>query len=246
MLRRFRKWLLTTEFHVRHPFMARLDKMIKLVGLYVCRFVKPPAWPRNQDGRVYINLGCGTISHPAFINVDANVNGNIHYVRPIQNLRVFKDNYADLIYASHCLEHFGHREVRAVLREWYRVIKPEGVLRLGVPDFDKLLDLYKLTRNNLAEIQEFLMGGQTYRLNSHGVVFNESSLTALLYSVGFREVRPWKRNADELTSLADCTGIQVMVYEDTGNVAGDLSTAFDDDGRMKKVICVSLNLEAIK
>src|SRR4051794_6082292 len=38
----------------------------------------------------------------------------------IDKLHEFADDTADLIYASHVLEHFGRHEVSNVLREWYQ------------------------------------------------------------------------------------------------------------------------------
>jgi predicted SAM-dependent methyltransferase len=190
------------------------------------RVIAPPRCPKNPDGKIYVNLGCGYISHPAFINVDALVARHIHYIRPVDDLRPFPDDSVDLVYASHCLEHFSHREVNRVLTEWRRVLKPNGILRLGVPDFDQLVALYEHSGQDIEAIEGYLMGAQTYPLNAHYVAFTVASLTRRLRQVGFSEVRPWQRDNDYLTSLPDCTGI---VHELNG-----------------KAFPISLNLEAIK
>src|SRR5262249_41953431 len=109
--------------------------------------------------------------------------------------------------------------------EWRRVLRPGGVLRLGVPDIDQLIALYHAS-GDIEAIQEYLMGGQTYPLNAHYTAFTRKSLTDRLLSVGFSDVRAWDRSTDELTSLPDCTGLTVTVG----------STTF----------ALSLNLEAIK
>jgi predicted SAM-dependent methyltransferase len=132
----------------------------------------------------------------------------------------------DLVYVSHCLEHFSHHKIRQVLSEWRRVLKPGGILRLGVPDFDVLLAIYHANENNVNAIEQYLMGGQTYPLNAHYSIFTKKSLTELLFQVGFREVREWRHGSDDLTSLNDCTSL-------TTNVNGE-------------TLSISLNLEAIK
>jgi len=45
------------------------------------------------------------------------------------------DDYADIVYNSECLEHFPWREYPTVLKEWCRVVKPGGMIRIEVPDF---------------------------------------------------------------------------------------------------------------
>jgi predicted SAM-dependent methyltransferase len=200
----------------------RLEELI----IRTSRFLTPAAPKKTPDGRILLNLGCGYTTHPAFTNVDALAAWHVHYIRPVNDLRPFADGSVDLVYVSHCLEHFSHRKVGSVLMEWHRVLKPGGVLRLGVPDFDALLEVYEASGRDMDSIQGYLMGGQDYPLNFHQVSFNRSSLTRLLLNVGFQEVRPWLRDVDELTSLPDCTALTVKV--------GD------------RVIGVSLNLEAIK
>ena len=46
----------------------------------------------------------------------------------------YKDNSVDVIYASHVLEYFDREDARAVLDEWYRVLKPEGTLWFNIGD----------------------------------------------------------------------------------------------------------------
>jgi predicted SAM-dependent methyltransferase len=206
--------------------LRRVQAMAHNACIRLAHLVAPPAKPNNPDGKVCLNLGCGYVTHPTFINVDALVARHIHYIRPVDDLRPFKTNSVDLVYVSHCLEHIGHQRVDEVLAEWWRVLKPGGVLRLGVPDFEQLLAAFEAGGRNIETIQFFLMGGQDYPLNVHRTSFTKASLTNRLRAVGFREVRTWQWGSNELTSLPDFTNLQVTV-----------------DGR---TIPLSLNLEAIK
>ena len=52
----------------------------------------------------------------------------------------------DIVYSSHLLGHLTLKSANQYLREAYRVLKPEGVLRIVVPD------LYKICRNKLMNI----------------------------------------------------------------------------------------------
>jgi SAM-dependent methyltransferase len=98
--------------------------------------------PRNKDGKVYLNLGCGDYTSDEFINMDAVPFRKTHLVADIQRLYMFPSGSVDLIYASHVLEHIPRRNLERTLREWYRVLKPGGILRCGVPDFDGLVEIY--------------------------------------------------------------------------------------------------------
>jgi SAM-dependent methyltransferase len=194
-------------------------------GKFVRLFFRPP-FPMLQDGRINLHLGCGDIAHPDFVNIDGIPAKHIHYVRAIDKLSPFQDNSVDLVYASHCLEHFSHLKITNVLREWHRVLKINGILRLSVPDFNLILDIYNNNSQEINTIMAPLMGGQDYKLNIHYSVFTCSSLTALLTQVGFREVRRWQPGSSELTTFEDWSNRKIQVSG--------------------KEYPVSLNLEAVK
>ena len=192
---------------------------------FIRLFLRPPL-PNVGNGSIYLHLGCGPINHPMFINIDARPAPHIHYVRRIDNLSVFKNNTVDLIYASHCLEHFSHRKIAEVLKEWYRVLKKGGVLRVSVPDFDLLLQIYRNNRNDINTIVLPLMGGQDYRYNFHYAVFTTSSLSSLLRETGFTDIKSWEPGSMHLTTFDDWSAGKITIH-----------------GR---VYPVSLNIEAVK
>ena len=55
----------------------------------------------------------------------------------------------DTIYSSHALEYFDRDEVKEVLSEWKRVLKPGGILRTSVPDFESIVKVYLDSDKNL-------------------------------------------------------------------------------------------------
>lgn len=185
-----------------------------------------PAFPKLENGKMYLHLGCGSINHDQFINIDGLPAAHIHYIREIDNLSPFKDKTIDLIYASHCLEHFSHRKVSNVLSEWFRVLKDGGILRISVPDFDLLLKIYTENGNNMDTIIDVLMGQQDYKYNFHMTAFNKSILERLLTNVGFKETRIWQPNSCTLTTFNDFSSYEIV---------------FD-----QKSYPISLNIEAIK
>ncbi len=159
------------------------------VGGIQRRFRTPPK-PINPNGEVLIHLGCGGVAAKGFINVDGKALPHIHHVADLSTLPMFETGSADLVYACHVLEHFPQEEQRTVLWEWARVLKPGGVLRIAVPDFDKLLTIYQACDNEVHAIGGPLMGiADGY--SPHRWIFNDAYLRDVFKQAGLREVRPW-------------------------------------------------------
>jgi predicted SAM-dependent methyltransferase len=185
-----------------------------------------PAYPVNHDSRTYIHLGCGEINSPEYINVDSRPFPHIHHQHDVCELSIFKDEFADLIYTSHTLEHVSMLKLTQVLYEWKRVLKKGGILRIGVPNFDAIINIYKDNNQNIDAIWMPLMGGQEYPNNFHYAVFNKNYLTGLLLKCGFSEVSEWNPVVVENHNFEDWTSVK---YEVNG-----------------KIYPISLNLEAVK
>jgi ubiquinone/menaquinone biosynthesis C-methylase UbiE len=151
-----------------------------------------PALPAHAGGPVLLHIGCGRIASPEFINVDAQPYPHVHLVTDdIANLPQWDDGTVDMIYMSHILEHIQTTRLKAVLEEMNRLLKVGGILRLSVPDFDRLIEVYRAAHKDLDVIHQMLMGGQDSSYNIHYCAFNRKSLSRLLLGAGFREVRAW-------------------------------------------------------
>ena len=141
-----------------------------------------------------IHVGCWTRDIPGFINVDIVDLPHIHYKTGIDDLSMFDNEVADLIYSSHNFEYFDRIEAVKVLKEWARVLRSGGTLRIAVPDFDRLLDVYKAT-NTLERILGPLFGYMPVntpdgeKVLYHKTVYNYDSLKKLLEENGFNNVR---------------------------------------------------------
>jgi predicted SAM-dependent methyltransferase len=119
---------------------------------------------------------------------------------------MFRTDSVDLVYACHCLEHFPIAAVPRVLREWRRVLRPGGTLRLSVPDFDALVDGYLAGGRDVGTVEYPLLGGQSDRRDFHRAVFNRRRLTSLLEGAGFVGVAGWEPGASRLTTFDDWSG----------------------------------------
>lgn len=89
-----------------------------------------------------INIGCGYIAHPDWINLD------IVPVTPIVksfDLRrglPASSGTIDACYSSHVLEHLLSEEAKFLVQDCFRVLKPGGILRLVVPDLEDIAREY--------------------------------------------------------------------------------------------------------
>ena len=80
-----------------------------------------------------LDIGCGRIKcHPNCIGVDIFPFESVDVLADARDLWMFNDNELDFVVASHSLEHFP--DVKTVLKEWKRVIKPGGVIGVVVPN----------------------------------------------------------------------------------------------------------------
>lgn len=86
-----------------------------------------------------LDLGSGnTKPFPHFVGVDNGMDGNLPdvLVATCEKLDLFADRSCDLVFSSHLLEHIEEERVPATLKEWCRVIKPDGHLAMYLPDED--------------------------------------------------------------------------------------------------------------
>lgn len=141
-----------------------------------------------------LHLGCGQRYIPGFIHIDAIDYPHVDHVAAIDSLSFIQDSTIDLIYNCHVLEHFKRRDVGRVLLEWRRVLKPQGTLRVSVPDFGSLCDVYR-QYGRLDLVIGALFGRQDYLYNIHYNVFDFDDLSAALTRAGFVNVRryDWRR-----------------------------------------------------
>jgi predicted SAM-dependent methyltransferase len=94
----------------------------------------------------------------------------------------------DEIYLCHGLEHIPFADAEHVLSGLCKLLKPQGVMRLAVPDFEVLTDMYQ-EGVPLALIRGALMGGQDYPLNTHYSVWDYKLLKVTMEHAGLQDVK---------------------------------------------------------
>ena len=89
-----------------------------------------------------LNLGCGGTFHPDWVNVDVVPRPPHVFGYDVRRGVPFADVLFDVIYHSHVLEHFSRKDAAFFLRECLRALVPGGVLRVAVPDLERIARAY--------------------------------------------------------------------------------------------------------
>ena len=117
------------------------------------------------------------------------------YVNIIGNatdLDDFPDECCDEIYASHIIEHLGYmRQVMPVLKSFFRLLKPGGVVKISVPDLTVLCHLYldpSLETEARFHVMRMIYGGQTHEFDYHYGGYNLEMLGGFLHGCGFADI----------------------------------------------------------
>lgn len=146
----------------------------------------------NSNEPLNLHLGCGKRDIPGFYNIDRDKFDHIDTVSGIDNLPFVKDGTVDLIYSCHSLEYFDLFEVKEVLKEWHRVLKAGGTLRVSVPDFKKVIEVFGY-EGDLTSAYSFIYGRYSKDPNDpkiyHRLIYNEYMLRNVLEESGFKDFR---------------------------------------------------------
>ena len=158
--------------------------------LMVLRFLKVFFLSLNN---MKLHLGCGKRYLEGYIHIDIADFEHIDHKIPVHNLSIFEDGSISEIYASHVIEYFDRDEVLNLLAEWKRVLKDGGLLRIAVPNFQELINVYKMSGNLDSIIGPLYGKWEIGESNSiyHKTVYDFKSLSNTLSNVGFKNINKW-------------------------------------------------------
>ncbi len=90
----------------------------------------------------YLNLGCGATFNANWTNVDFVSTGKDVIAHNLLAGVPFEPNTFEVVYHSHVLEHFPKNKAKHFIKECYRVLKPGGVIRIAIPDLERIVKNY--------------------------------------------------------------------------------------------------------
>jgi predicted SAM-dependent methyltransferase len=110
----------------------------------------------NKMEQVKLHIGCGNRKLQGFINIDIEKTEATDMTLDVREKLPFLKDSVDFVYSEHFLEHLSRGEAINFLKEIYRVLKPNGVLRISTPDLEALVNgYYKDNWDNLDWIESF-------------------------------------------------------------------------------------------
>lgn len=147
-----------------------------------------------------INLGCGPRPLPGFVNVDLLDLPGVDVHADVSKPLPFEGGSAELIYASHVLEHLPHIQVPTILADWRRVLCDGGRLLVAVPDLQTVAEVLRSREGWFTPPHNpwlgVVYGGQKDEYDFHKTGFTAVWLTYLLRNAGFGDIRRVARFAE--------------------------------------------------
>lgn len=89
-----------------------------------------------------LNIGCGSVFHASWTNIDVMAVSSKVQTYNIKKGLPYADNYFNACYSSHLLEHLTRNEAEKLLLECWRILQPQAVIRVVVPDLEAIVINY--------------------------------------------------------------------------------------------------------
>lgn len=155
-----------------------------------------------------LHLACGHRYIPGWIHVDMSEMAHINYSSTMDHLPFINNNTVEIIYISHGLNYLAPGDVAGAFDEWYRVLEPNGTLRLSVPNLSAVWTVYEKT-NDISQLAGALYGRMNiktplgYRTVQHQAQYDTAALNRLFTTHGFYNITYWNWRETEHANIDD-------------------------------------------
>ena len=161
-----------------------------------------------KNWKEYLNVGCGSNVRPDYINLDISWRPGVNLCWDITKGIPLSNGSVKGIYSEHCLEHISYWASINVLKEFYRILNPCGVLRLVVPDAGLYLELYQRSKqgekvefpyvdkegiadkekDSLVQFTPMMAVNRIFRGYGHLFAYDFETIESMLKYAGFKRV----------------------------------------------------------
>jgi predicted SAM-dependent methyltransferase len=142
-----------------------------------------------------LNIGSGSKVVRGVVNLDIerfegiDVQGDARYLP-------FKNEVFTTIYALDLIEHLKYAEVEVALKDWYRVLKPNGILIIKTPNLKTICQLFLQNAFDCYEASRRIFGNEL----DHKFLFDSQALKNLLLRNGFQVINIREQTDDSTTN----------------------------------------------
>lgn len=171
---------------------------------------KTDGWRKRQVNKYLrendvakLQIGCGPFPLEGWFNTD--VLTNLHKGSPIYmdagKPFPMPDASFDYVYSEHLFEHLTYPQATNMLKECYRILKPNGVLRMATPNLQFLVNLYlhpeEEINHKYIEFNTQMSGlpsSPVYTVNyfhttwGHKIIYDPETLSNFLRENGFKDI----------------------------------------------------------
>jgi predicted SAM-dependent methyltransferase len=143
----------------------------------------------EQAGPLRLHLGSGSQPKDGWLNIDL-AGDPIDLAWNLAHGIPFADGSVDAIFHEHLLEHIPLRAGASLMDECLRVLKPGGILRIGVPDAGALLRSYVGDGERIEDIHpgrptRMLAVQELFYWHRHTTMFDDETLALMFRAAGF-------------------------------------------------------------
>lgn len=114
----------------------------------------------------------------------------VHYLNALKKFP-FPNNSIAAVYSSHMLVNFARQQALACLKEIHRVLRPDGILRIAVPDLDHWITTYN-PGNPDAFLQLVYLPTTKRKQNHIHWMYNARSLRKMMEEAGFKKIMQYE------------------------------------------------------
>lgn len=181
---------------------------------------------RSEGSRLH--LGCGNEYLRGYVNIDRNRFSPADVVADACNLRFVNDCAVERIESYHFFEHLNFMQACKGVREWYRILKPGGCLIIELPNLEVCLgEIGKHFDDKGFDLAMVGIFGYPPDVGAcgcgqlHKWGWTPKTLSALLSSVGFQDVRLNRIRQDWRRATAFNRDMQMRAFKPNSHCSGD-------------------------
>ena len=181
--------------------------------------------------KLKLHLGCGSRIMDGWVNIDINTiserNVKLGRDEPTSEIDLkhdlltplpYESESGDFIYNEHFFEHFAYTDGAKMLKDWHRVLKPNGILRMAMPSIEGVLKVYsrpgrfkKLSSilNDKTRTKGIFLN-KVFRSFGHRFLYDWETLEKIMMDSGFRDLKRCRVGKSRHPELK---GIESRIYK---------------------------------